>query len=574
MIKIDSHSLFLERLGIVAAFATFLYVFRTVIPSGEALDLLGYVEAGRQIWNPNHLLFEPISYWLTVWGQCVGIDACGLNQLKVVSGVSTLLSLLIFHSILCHLGTSTIVRIFCVVGLFASKNFISMAVSEEFFMIQMPFLMGALWFIVRYFHQDQQQKSFWYANPLATFCIGATLAVSIAITVNNIFLLMFLAFGLLWTRDLPIKTRWLHGFYMGVGAMVVGLPIFAFAYVFSQTDSTFFHWLTVYQGLEDNPEGDLYGVPFTVQGFLISFTRLGFNFFANFIEVGNLGSAFKTLAFGLPLDFKISWLSVAGSLVLMSMIGLIGLALLVWFFRKGHQQSLEKMLMIWVLSYFVFNLFWDDSSDQFWFQILPPLWILGLLAARLTQPNATTKEATEQTASTTGLSTNSQQWTWVVSILGVSLLVLNTSLTVGPKAFFEKDSQSKHIAAIEENSLQFIPGWSEVYWLGVDKHHDKFEQQQLMHLALEATRNEEAMLNLPKTIHEHLASGKKVYMARVFDPDQYPRPWDNLRRLGWPRERIIGLLEDFEATPVQELNGVVVRELTLKNPNIQNANLN
>ena len=153
----------LDGFSIFFFLMSYLITFKTVIPSGEALDLLGHVEAGRQVLNPNHLFIEPITYWLTVWGNCIGQDECGLQQLKIISGVSTILSLMIFHSVLCQLYVSVLIRFFSVIGLLASKNFFSMAVSEEFFMIQMPFLMMTLWLLVTALnHQHTERKQLIY----------------------------------------------------------------------------------------------------------------------------------------------------------------------------------------------------------------------------------------------------------------------------------------------------------------------------------------------------------------------------------------------------------------------------
>ena len=324
--------------------------------------------------------------------------------------------------------------------------------------------------------------------------------------------------------------------------------------------------MTVYQGLENNPESKLYGMPMTLQSLLISLSRLAFNFFANVVEVGNLGSMMKAFVFDLPLEFTVNWLSASMSILLLMIVGILGVTLMVWFAKVGKKHNLEKMLFIWVLSFFCFNFFWDDSSDQFWFQILPPLWILVLIAGRFTikslAPDIT--DQIEKTSINQTLAPPSTSTKVGFALFCCSLLIVNTTQSIGPRVFTTPNPLQQHQAIFSKGDLQVIPGWSEIFWLGKSKDLLSIEQEQLMHLALDATQQEDVMFDLPKKIKHHITMGKKVYVARLYDRDYDPRPWDNLRRLGWPRERIIGLLDDFEAHPISTINGVVIRELKPK----------
>ena len=56
--------------------------------------------------------------------------------------------------------------------------------------------------------------------------MGLYLALAIAVTINNVFLLFFLAFGFFTLNNASITFRLTQGLMMGLGALFIGLPIF------------------------------------------------------------------------------------------------------------------------------------------------------------------------------------------------------------------------------------------------------------------------------------------------------------------------------------------------------------
>ena len=74
---------------------------------------------------------------------------------------------------------------------------------------------------------------------------------------------------------------------------------------------------------------------------------------------------------------------------------------------------------------------------------------------------------------------------------------------------------------------------------------------------------DDGMRELPARIREHLLTGRRVVVARLYDLDDVARPWDQLRKLGWPREKIRNLLKDFNSRIIGRVGGVTFRELSL-----------
>jgi len=85
-----------------------------------------------------------------------------------------------------------------------------------------------------------------------------------------------------------------------------------------------------------------------------------------------------------------------------------------------------------------------------------------------------------------------------------------------------------------------------------------------MDLALKPADDFAAMRALPARLEQHLATGRRVVVARLFDLDRTVRPWEQLARLRWPRKRIQALLDGFATQPIGEVDGVVFRTLTAR----------
>lgn len=537
----------LERCAIALAAALFLWFFRTVIYSGDALVYTAHIDANLLVWNPNHLFMDPVAYgWChLLWS--FGLDISPIDALKIISGGATLVTLILFHAVLLQAGVNhRVIRLLAVAGLFASRNFLSMAVSEEFFMLEMPFLVLALWMLLKLPVLDDAGQRRW------AMIIGAVLGLATAISINHIVLGVAVAAYLLLLGATSRQKLSLAGLF-GAAATAVCLPLFVLGYSLSDAQDGFVQWLVAYQGSTDNPLASLYGLSLTPKGIATSLARLALNTFTNLMGVGSLGTVMKSLVFGSPLEMTVQPSRVAiGVLLLLGIIAT--LALLAWWVLRNWRQRVVQLGLIWMASFYVFNFFWDDSSDQFWFQILPIVWLFFALFA--SEPAAVAAPA----------NASPQRFRFALMVLLVPVLwVFNTAQEVVPRSFVDLPGlAAEHGRLLRDGDFEVFPGWDDIRWIQRAGGDIDVTQFSLMQAALNAKRDPRVLEKLAARIEAHLRSGRRVIVARLYDLDREARPWDQLRKLGWSRDQVQKEFARFDSRPIGTVDGVVFRELSLR----------
>ena len=135
-----------EKAGIAVSAAAYMTIFNHTLPHGDALRIVSQIDASKLVWNPNHLLLDPLGYGVYRLASALGLDLTALDCFELLSATATIISLLLFHSVLIRAGVNArLPRLLGVAGLFATASFLALAGSQYFFMIQMPFLIGALY---------------------------------------------------------------------------------------------------------------------------------------------------------------------------------------------------------------------------------------------------------------------------------------------------------------------------------------------------------------------------------------------------------------------------------------------
>lgn len=543
-----------EKLFLVIVIAVYLIAFSSELTNGDAMIYVTHLKEGLFYWNPNHLLMDPVAY---CWHKLLGFIYSGITptqSLKMLSGGASIITLLIFHSTLKILNVpSPELRIIGVLGLFFSRYFLSMSVSEYFFIIQMPFLVLVLWYFVGWFKNEKKQGV--YSKEL--FLAGVMLGVACAVQINNVVLLILL--GVLVGALGRKENAWQYKYTASIwgGAAIFCVPLFIFGFITSGTDANLISWMTSYQGSSDNPSQNLYGIQWTVNGVLISTARLGFNMVANFTDTGGLGTVLKSLAFSLPLEYKPNYLHVllSGLLVIM-ILGLLTLVT-IWLIRNYKKSIFIKFSSVWLFAYLLFNFLWNDSTDQFWIQLLPIMWLLIFMYMGFVF-----------CGSDEGLSIKISHLNLkklALRCFVIILALLNTLQFVLPIAYAGLDEKTKqHKALIKNAGLEIITGWDDLRWLSLDKSDIKVDRVILMHVALQRDGRLKTINELRDMIKARLDHGERVVISRVYDLDNTPRPWDHLARLGWSREKIQDALSEFESREIARVGDVVFRELRIK----------
>lgn len=540
------------EIGILLVFvSTYLVVFNVTIPHGDALRVARQIEAKELIWNPNHLLFDPFGYAWHRLIHTIGLDISILSGFELISGIATIISLYIFHQILLALGAKNgWIRVMIVVGLFASKNFLSMSVSQYYFMLQMPFLLGALYCGIRFYDKagtGEQAEKLLYA-------MGLLMAAATAIEINNVVPILFVGIGLIFVSVSGKPVQYTNALRFYGAAAALGVPIFIAGYLLSDTTSDFLSWIFAYEGKEGSSLTNYYGTSLTLVGILSSTATVVFHLlFGNFIETAGLGTILKVIVLGHPLEFvpDIGKLTLAALLIPVVAGGMV--SLLVWSAARSRDDWLVRLNLLWVTGYLAFNFFWPYTSDLFWFQLLPFIWILVVRYA-----------CKEWRTSEFGRS--ALRLTPVRLALGyllVSLvLLLNTFQTIIPVAWADMDGhQARHSAMLDDIDLEIIPGWDNYKWMMQSQTGQSTEKLLLMNMALKAEDDEQHISHLGNVVDMHLSRGARVVVGRLYALDRESNPWYGLADLGWPRDRIKMLLENFCRRPIIVIDDVSFHEI-------------
>jgi len=547
-----ARSLWIDRLIIVAFSTMYLVVFNRTVPHGDALRVVRQIQTGDLIWNPNHLIFDPVGYGWFAWLRQLGFGISELDSFEIISGVTAVASLLIFHAVLLRLGVNRwTVRALAMIGLFASQAFLSMSISQYYFMLQMPFLLGVLYFIVRFVSTEK-------AGHLCTGCLygmGILGAIAGAITFNNVLLVG--AIGL--SAGLPAGRgkRWNLANVLRVWgpAAAVGFPIFILGYVFSGTSNGFLQWVLSYQGDSATRLNELYGIEWTPRGVAVSLARAVFYLLsASVIETAGMGATVKALLFRETLEFVPESTSVLLAVLLTPVVAITVIVLLWWALRHVRRERLAQFGVAWIGAFFAFNTLWGSSGDQFYVQVVPAMWLL--LMALITPTD-------EGTTSLLDDKPRPARWKLLTLALAVpALLAVNTLQTVLPVSRTDTESRrAAHMALLRHGDVEIIPGWDGYAWLDLDPAGPRVERLSLMEMALQSETSDRHIRHLPDIIAPHLGQGRRVIVGRLYDKDHGINPWTGLTRLGWPRSRIQALLARYCGKEIGAVGDVVFREL-------------
>lgn len=550
------------EIGILLIFVSiYLVLFNVTIPHGDALRVVRQIEAKELIWNPNHLLFDPFGYAWHRLLQVIGLDIPILTSFELISGIATIISLCIFHKILLTLGVKNgWVRVMVVAGLFASKNFLSMSVSQYYFMLQMPFLLGALYCGIRFYDKVQTGEDagkFLYA-------MGFLMAVATGIEINNAVPILFVGIGLIFASTPGRSVQYASVLRFYGAAAAVGFPLFIAGYLLSGTTGSFLSWIFSYEGEAGSSLTNYYGTPLTLMGILSSAATVAFHLLCgNVIETVGLGTILKVLVLSRPLEFvpDIGKLTLAALLIPVIVVGMM--SLLVWSVARSRSDFLVRLNLLWLTGYLAFNFFWPYSGDLFWFQLLPFIWVLVALSTRKK------KGVGEFGYSALHLTPARLALGYV---LGSLLLAFNTFQTIIPLAWADMDShQARHSAMLDRVDLEIIPGWDNYKWMMQSQVDGSTEKLILMNMALKTVDDVQHISRLGDIVNMHLSKGARVVVGRLYALDRESNPWYGLMDLGWPRSKIQALLEDFCYRPIGVIDDVGFHEIYECDQDVENG---
>jgi len=547
-------NILIERLGIVLLCAIYLILFNVELPNGDAYRIVRQIQASDLQWNPNHLLLDPIGYAWYHLLEYLNFTLTALESFEIITFISTVASLLLFHMVLIEAGIKQqAIRLFAVAALFASKNFIFLAVTQYYFMVQMPILLGALLYGVRYLSINELSRR----NKNYLYIIGVLLALATGIEVNSI-LITFLA-GLVLGFEYVDKYiwNWTNTARVWLASAIVGFPLFFTGYFASGVDSDFFTWALTYAGADDSALKQLYGLQFSLHGLILSAVKLAYNLlFGNFIETAGLGLIIKSIVFGIPLDFKPEYFRIILALILMPIVAFLQIVVFVWAFLKVRNNEIFLFLFVWIVSYLIFSFLWDNSGSIFLFQTLPAIILLFVYFSTSNKPDSNLFDKY--------LNRFRKKILLMIAAVVPALFILNTLSVVFPVAFVGMDEKAaRHNDLLQNGDLEITTGWDKYQWMSGSEHSVKYTKLLLMNMVMKPVSDKEYIHKLPVIVKNHLLAGNRVIVARLYDFDSEPNPWNNFSRMGWTRENLQELLADFCNKKIEQIGDVVFREIYL-----------
>jgi len=539
---------FLIEIFIIIIAAIPLLIFPSHQYSGDGGVYASSIFKNQYVWNPNHLFVQPIGLVFYNFLQSLNISIHPLDAQRIIAIISAIISILIFwialkKYILPHKWHSAIF----VIGFFYSNYFLALAESSEFLMVQMPFLMIifliSLWFIQKLIKNDLSSGkiiliglSLGLFNALATLCF-----------ISNIFLILglFFAFILISIKNLTRKAIQAGIIMLFSSLFLTGCTLYVTwnSFIKPISDIPFLKWFISYGGT-GNVQMGTYGIStLNITNVMLRTARMIFSFLQNIAHT-ELGSIVKSKLTGILLDcvgfdlIQIIWWSF-----IFFIIGTTFFFVLIWTIKNILKNknlfyySVTIFLLIWILSFLPFNFYWNNSDDQFWFQILPAFWSF------LAIPLSIFYQRKESLKKTLYMST--------IIIFILFIIINNIVYAVLPRYQFN----TKHLAYklseyLPNNSVLIWPGndrWGPVISFAKNYAEERgqlFESLSLVSLASKHPSPD----SLTKTIHNFLSKGYHVFLLRIIKPDDECVPWAELREKGWSRGLLVkNVSEEFHS---------------------------
>ncbi|MBC7984886.1 MAG: hypothetical protein H7Y02_13650 [Candidatus Obscuribacterales bacterium] len=437
-------------------------------------------------------------------------------------------------------------------GVFVSTSFLSVALNQYYFMIQMPFLLGALYFYFDFFLSSRDGTT----KNGNLYAIGVLLAIAVTIMFNNLLVLAVVGVAVALTGRHWREIRFNHSLRIWGAAAVIGVPVFLLGYLLADSTSSFFVWLLSYQGDATSKLNELYGLDWNLSDVVQAAARMGFKFFlGNTVETAGLGSALNVIALGKTMEFVPQYGRMILSLIVAPAVIFLHVGVIFFALRNLIKEPAIRFLAGWIAAYVVFNFLWNVGDEIFWLQVVPVVWLLALLS----QGAVSTPVLQHQGARSWGR----KEWRLYGLILVVALLlIINTLNAALPMATDEASTrQRKHEALLRDGDLEISPGWDQQKWITTDENGPEVRKLLLMNMAIAPSGSAEEIAKLPQIVAAQLESGGRVVVVRLFDPDEDLMPWYGLAEIGWPRARILATLDKFCNRPLDDIDGFVFREI-------------
>lgn len=463
-------------------------------------------------WNPNHLLYEPLgASWQNLLSR-LGFSRPLPDILKLLSITAGAITIGLFrYGVSARIARTRAYANLATTWVALSPIFTGLWISDEAQMVQMPFLALAAISTIKF---RQSPK------PVTALKIGAFVGFAALFYISNVLIAIATAvlLGLWRWRDAGTTEALSAVGYIALAGICVTIGGFGVAWLNVAPEGMgFIHWLTTYGGGQvSDAVVNSYGVGSLseIPGATIRAVYGSLNLLTDIVPL--VATLRDNLAWSIQDYLSIFVLAVcAAALAAVYMAALLH--------RKTKEVHASLLLIYaWLIGIIAFGIYWNNSDDQFYFQLALPLGALianGGVASR-----------------------RQQRYLWFATLVFV---LWNGYQTLTHKILYPRHELITKIShSIEGSSLVIIPGQDELSQLMYFINLSFTERIDLTSIATSYGR-EEGLKILEDRIAEKMKKGGRVDLIEIFDIPAKQNPWKYMDGLQYDLTSIQNLMMTF-----------------------------
>ncbi|MEX2284963.1 MAG: hypothetical protein WEE89_20920 [Gemmatimonadota bacterium] len=496
--------------------------------SGDGIAQSAAYARGGWHWNPNHLLLEPLGAWWQGTMTRIGLQRQQPDQLKVLSIVAGAATIGIFRfGVAARVATGRLAANYATAWVALASGFSRLWISDETHMAQMPALALFATSFIAYMRSP---------SLLRAVAIGVFAGLSSLFFISNVLVAVCAAsFVSVWHFYAAEPKRAVQ-FFAGVaiGTMATaGLCLIAASTVVA-SDQGLLSWLTSYSGGGDSRVTGVYGADLTVRGLAVSAARAVYGSSSSVVDISPVVEIVRD---------DLAWSARAVTNVaayLAAALALLVASIAAWQNRRSPPARTALLLVVsWVVATLAFAVFWNNSDDQFFFQLALPLGTLIASAHHYASPSRRR--------------------------LLASLALLPLAFNAFAMAALIRYPRQERVAMLE----RALDGAGLVVYPGMDELHQLFffmkddaPDRRLAITSLAAQRPAAGLLQLEDRVRSTLSKGQRVDVIEVFDVPRNRNPWKFLRDLGYTQDNVSAIIHRFPvATTSSKVGPFSVRSI-------------
>lgn len=483
--------------------------------SGDAIMYSQMLPGGGWSLNPNHLLLEPaMAAWLDI-ASALGLDRPVPDRLKLFSVLCGALAVGLFRWLVApRVADGRLEGNHATAWFSLGAGFVALWVSGEGHMLQMPFLvLGA----AAALEHGRSGELVWAVGSALSVAAAALAYISNAVVLAGVVAALVILH--------VVRGRPRVAGVVGLSAAAAAVTLLAGGLLAGCMASGcgglgFADWVMSYRG--GGGTGIARGLGASLAELAYAAARAIYGTANVVVDLAPTVEAVRDQG-----SFP-AWSAGAVGASLASVALLGGGAVRLWGSRdRSGRRAAFLVATAWCAAVLAFGVYWNNSDDQFYFQLAVPM---GMLAAAVPAG-----------------SPGGGRW---IAAAGAAALAWNVGAAVQGSVLYPRGDRVAALgAAVEGAGLVVYPGHGEVGRLLYFVDRDLYgESLSVMSLAQER-RPDEGLRDLEVRVRGELSAGRPVHVIDVFDVPPLQLPWKALAELGYPQEEVAAVLGRFPRRP-------------------------